>query len=805
MSANIPAETKQFVGLVCGTDTPVFQTCLDDKNKADKGTFRSGKLETLWPWLQEQQAAGHGVFLTVNETKNGRKEEHVTKVRALYVEFDKGQQPPETWHLPPSLVVQSKNGLHVYWLLNPGATVAQCREGLARLIARYGSDPKIKDASRVLRLPGTLHVKADKGQQPVPFAVKLLRADGHRYDYAQAVETLPAIQAQPKPERRVAPAVQGGELAQALADIASWEPPVAKEAGGAGRDKFKTCCRLVNDYDLTAAELWTAARAWADRCVPPLDDDELDKAMDHAQRYNRGFESPEAAERRRDKAVAEDWGLPPPAKKAVHIPEPDLGDGPLPAGQPQDKPKRGRPSTKGLLNDTLVATKVADMHAEDLKYVHEQGWILWDGTHWQDAKKEQHVQVISDMLQREAATAQTGKAEWLNYLNTRNIEAVAKRMRALPNVALVVDDLNKQDRLFVHKAGTVNLDTGELLPHRREDLSTRCAPCAPTSSYAKTKWQTFLDRVLPDKDTQAFVQRAIGSSLWGFQKENAWFMCTGVGRNGKGTFVEAVQAALGDYAIMLTSEFLMESNSDKHPTEVMDLFGVRVAFTDELPRKNIDEAKLKRLTGGGRIRARRMGKDFQEFEMSHTLWLLCNAKPRVKEGGIGFWRRAHVIPFDVNISAQEDDKELKPYLKSHPEVVLAWILEGARMYREAGYQLAPSKEVERATAEYRQDQDFFGTMLSEICEIGEDYTVRKPEFRAAVDLYYAVAGMGYTLNDPRIKEELRAHGINKDKQTNTKAESFRSWVGLQLKPLVINQLRQEAQKAGIQIPQARAA
>lgn len=49
-----------------------------------------------------------------------------------------------------------------------------------------------------------------------------------------------------------------------------------------------------------------------------------------------------------------------------------------------------------------------------------------------------------------------------------------------------------------------------------------------------------------------------------------------------------------------------------------------------------DEARVELLTGGDRIKARRMRQDFFSFEPTHKLWLLGNHRPEVGTGGFAF-------------------------------------------------------------------------------------------------------------------------------------------------------------------------
>ncbi len=61
--------------------------------------------------------------------------------------------------LPPSYIVESGNGYHAYWLLQRSASVESIEEVTKELLHRMGAGPGTFDASRILRVPGTLNWK----------------------------------------------------------------------------------------------------------------------------------------------------------------------------------------------------------------------------------------------------------------------------------------------------------------------------------------------------------------------------------------------------------------------------------------------------------------------------------------------------------------------------------------------------------------------------------------------------------------------------------------------------------------------
>ena len=82
-------------------------------------------------------------------------------------------------------MVETRNGFHVYWSLDKG-TERESWEETELFIANTVSvsDPNVKDASRVLRLPLTVHKKDSTD----PFVVMVKDANKKRYAYNELRE-----------------------------------------------------------------------------------------------------------------------------------------------------------------------------------------------------------------------------------------------------------------------------------------------------------------------------------------------------------------------------------------------------------------------------------------------------------------------------------------------------------------------------------------------------------------------------------------------------------------------------------------
>jgi putative DNA primase/helicase len=134
-----------------------------------------------------------------------------------------------------------------------------------------------------------------------------------------------------------------------------------------------------------------------------------------------------------------------------------------------------------------------------------------------------------------------------------------------------------------------------------------------------------------NEDLIRYLQRAVGYCLTGDVSEQCLWLFHGGGANGKSTFLGAILAVLGEYAMQAVSELLIQKHNESHPTERADLLGRRFVCTIETEQgKRMAEALMKQLTGGDKVRARKLRQDFFEFDMTAKLVLAANHKPEIR-------------------------------------------------------------------------------------------------------------------------------------------------------------------------------
>lgn len=415
---------------------------------------------------------------------------------------------------------------------------------------------------------------------------------------------------------------------------------------------------------------------------------------------------------------------------------------PPPAGA-TELPPAARPPT-----DLGNGERFNDQHQHEARYSYRRSaWYTWVGTHWQQdqmggvqrmASRTVRA-ILAEAAQEPDPTRRKALAQW-----AKSSESQGRRDAMLKSAAehLAIDDtrFDADPWLLNCLNGTVDLRTGELRPSDPALLLSKCAHVAYESDAACPTWLAFLNQIMRGRAPLVeFLRRALGYSLTGRVSEDALFFLYGTGSNGKSTFIRAIRAILGDYGAQAAPDLLLAKTGQQHPTELAALFGKRfVASVEPDARKKLDEGVVKHLTGGDAITARRMYEDFWEFAPTHKLWLSANHKPTIKGTDTGIWRRIKLVPFEVTIPPEAQDKALDIKLQGELAGILAWMVGGCLDWQRDG--LTEPEEVRVATDLYRSEMDVLAGFLDECCEIGRRYRCTAGELYAAYVAWCAESG-----------------------------------------------------------------
>ncbi len=395
------------------------------------------------------------------------------------------------------------------------------------------------------------------------------------------------------------------------------------------------------------------------------------------------------------------------------------------------------------LTDTGNAERFAAQHRDKARYVASwKTWIVWDGSRWRHDDRgmvdllsketarslDAEVQLSADDDERKRIRAHATKTE--SRSGRENMLVLARA-----ELAASPDEFDTDPMLLNVANGTIDLRTGELHLHTREDMITRVLDVPYDATATCTVFDSFVSTAMADRaDLVSYLQKAIGYSLTGDVREQVFFFLHGEGANGKSTLAEIVMRMLGSYAKTAAPDLLMMREQEQHATWTAELQGARFVVCQEIAEgKAWNERTLKQLTGGDSIVANRMHRDPVTFRPSHKLWVCANQKPKMRDGGLATWRRVRLIPFSVTVPAERRDKALGSKLLGEMPGILRWAVQGCLEWQAEGLE-APA-EVLDATAAYRDESNHVPTFAADRLSFGQGQTVPKSALYEAYTLW----------------------------------------------------------------------
>lgn len=313
-------------------------------------------------------------------------------------------------------------------------------------------------------------------------------------------------------------------------------------------------------------------------------------------------------------------------------------------------------------------------------------WFLWQGTHWaKDIKGEitlLAVRALNRIIEHEPALI-----KWLSKSLDKSKIMAAIRLAA--DLLPLPGDLDRHVYKLNVKNGTIDLQTGELMPPNPGDYITKIANVEYHRDAACPKWLGFLFWAFSGFEAGIhYFQKAIGYALTGDVSEKRFFILWGPhGNNGKTLIINVLRGILGsDYCVQVAAESLTINRIKQIRSDIARLDGYRFASTSETgDQYKFNEPLIKVLTGGDVITARKLYENDKEFTPELKLFVATNPKPIFNLADAAMMNRVDIIPFMQSVKPEEMNRTLTAELIAEEGAgILAWAVQGAVMWAKEG-------------------------------------------------------------------------------------------------------------------------
>jgi len=451
------------------------------------------------------------------------------------------------------------------------------------------------------------------------------------------------------------------------------------------------------------------------------------------------------------------------------------------------------------LTDMGNAERFFEREKDGVLYCKEiNRWLFWNGMRWQiDVNGEIHrrIQKTMKMIIEEVKYAE-GDASLIEEIKAHarksqaygKINAAERLARTAEGFQVTQTQLDSNPMLLNCLNGTIDLETGRLLPHSRRDLITRMVPVLYDEKAECPIWLTVLKKIMANDDAMvSYLQKVIGYALSGRVDEQCLFIFSGFGANGKSTVLETIRVMLGDYARHTPSCTLLMNNMAIR-NDLARLSGARLVSAVEIGMgKKLDEALVKQLTGGDPITSRFLFQEYFEHRPTFKLFMAVNHKPEIRGVDYGIWRRLRLIPFNVIIKDDEMDRALIGKLAKELPGILAWAVQGCLEWQRSGLGM-PDTSLS-ALREYREETDKITDFVNDCCRHEQEARVPIKKLYEAYKSW-AEENEGDVLTKKTLGQYMKQKGYIQGKN-----DGIRFWKGLCLRS-------DAGEDQGVQLPPA---
>lgn len=242
-------------------------------------------------------------------------------------------------------------------------------------------------------------------------------------------------------------------------------------------------------------------------------------------------------------------------------------------------------------------------------------------------------------------------------------------------------------------------NNSKLRDFQKEDFLTYQLPFKYDAEAKSPIFNSYLDRVVPDKNSQLILAEYLGYVFTDNFKQQKCMLLYGGGANGKSVFFEIVKSLIG---IDNVTGFSLR-NLDTENCRAL-ISNKLLNYSSEIDA-NINKETFKQLCSGEPLQARLKYKDSFMMDKYAKLIFNCNELPRDVEYSNAYFRRFLIIPFTQTIPEKEQDKDLaSKIINNELSGVFNWVLDGLKRLESQGC-FTESELVNATLNEFRLESD----------------------------------------------------------------------------------------------------
>jgi P4 family phage/plasmid primase-like protien len=739
-----------FVAEVFGdpiTQGPIyFSSLANERDGSGEIRLSTRDQEQVAMFIKKNDRPGRGIFVCAGTVNGKRNKDNILESAAIYTDIDFKDHPGVPAEairtaigrakLPPSIVVSTGHGYHVWYLFHAAVNSQTYRDRLESLLralaVHFGGDPQVAEISRLMRLPGTHNTKYDSW---VPVTAEITH--GNRYSLND-LEGWLLTNTRPLLQRRavIGPPDPGGAPNPFLAAAAAqgYKPPIDVEAmleamvPGTINETLERCTAALLSRGEPLEEVLAAAMAAFRTCAEKHGATYKWKHEERKWRREcrRWLEKhPELLEKQKDGQ--------PDRKKATNLNLSAGTENVVDLGEARAKRK---PKPKPTTGDTpyIVADGVIQAlhdNREDLMLTEGEVWLYQDGF-WR-------ILTPSDE-QRLRGLIQTG-FETIE-VQPRGAQLALAWTRLTQHPKHYQQDVPWADAgMIVCRNGVLRIETGHFDRHQPDTYARRHVGATFTPGETCPVFERLLASMFCDRPDaialinliQEWAGAALAISSLSREQRRA-LVLVGPSRTGKTELARIFALLLGDPIATPAVSELGERFG------LSSLYGATAWIRDDAINEGdkLDPQRFKTIVTGEPINIELKGRHvIQNVRLNTPVLLTCNSLPRARDGSDAIFNRSIVLEMTSVVADEEAKRARTEILGKAGDVslgagvfekesagILNWAILGLARLRRRGFYDIP-ESVATALQHFKDENNPVGEWAREAVAVAKGMKVER--------------------------------------------------------------------------------
>lgn len=401
----------------------------------------------------------------------------------------------------------------------------------------------------------------------------------------------------------------------------------------------------------------------------------------------------------------------------------------------------------------------------DIIFVNDIGFHLYNGQYW----KQVHENLIQHIIKQKL-----GDKAMTSYI--KNVTELIEKEKQIDG-----NKLNNNRSRIILLNGTLDVSDWKnpIFYHNkfyRDDYGTIQLNCNYDKEAKSPAFEKYLRNVFEsDNERINLIEEMLGYCLVPSNKFEKGFMLYGSGSNGKSVLLQVINDLITEENISNVDLSNLENSFSRS-----GLYNKLVNLTDEMEGKIKDSGFYKRIVSGNSIEAQFKFKDSFKFKPFCTLVFAMNNFPQINDKTHGLYRKMIMIPFDVTIKEEDQDKDLGEKLRNELDGILQFAISGLKRLSEQN-KFTYSSKGNSIMEEFKKNSNPIEIFFDDMVKENKDADIASKELYALYTKFCDEEGIKGAINSINFGKEVKKRFPSSEKKKLTrdgKRENY--YLGIEL-------------------------